>query len=69
MSQSKEIYDGFYKLIFKDEKVEVEAERRLKICFECPFKGERLGIPKCNKCGCIIKAKVRSESKCPIGKF
>ena len=66
MSQAQEIYQGFKNLIFKDEKIEVEAEKKLKICFECPFRGERFGIPKCNKCGCVISAKARSSnSKCP----
>lgn len=74
MSQTKEIFEGFLNLVFPDEKVEGIANTRLKICFECPV---RTGN-KCDKnkslngikgCGCYINAKVRSSSKCPLGKF
>ncbi len=66
MSQAQEIFSGFKNLIFKDEVIEAKAEVKLKICFECPFRKEVLGISKCSKCGCMTKAKVRSDnSTCP----
>lgn len=71
MSQIEQIWIGFKNLIFKDEKIEIEAERRLKICFECPIRSG--GI--CSKqkeyngvkgCGCSLKMKSRSGSPCPL---
>ena len=60
------MYFGFKNLIFKDEKIEIEAEKRLKICFECPFRK----VSKCSVCGCYLQAKTRGEnSKCPKQKW
>ena len=59
--ESKEIFEGFYNLIFKDEKIERVAEERLKKCFTCSYRKDN----KCGVCGCFIKAKARSGSKCP----
>ncbi len=69
-----QIYQGYKNLLFKDEKVEEFAFVRLEICKECP---ERSNYPEeiniistCNKCGCILKAKTRSEkAHCPLKKW
>jgi len=47
---------------------EEEAQRRYKICTECP---ELLKVTKqCKMCGCFMKLKVKlEESRCPIGKW
>lgn len=64
--QLDEIYQGFKNIIFKDEKIEEEAERRLQICFKCPH----VKNTKCGKCGCLLKAKTRSpKSKCPDNRW
>ena len=64
--KGKEILSGFKNLIFKDEVIEKTAEVRLKHCFECPHKKPL----RCGKCGCLLSAKIRSETtKCPIGKW
>ena len=61
-----EIFEGFKNIIFTDTKIEEEAERRLKICFDCPF----LNRTRCGKCGCFLKAKTRSpKSKCPDNRW
>lgn len=43
------------------------SNKRLEICNACEHMN-RLGV--CNKCGCLLKAKVKYEkSSCPIGKW
>lgn len=43
------------------------ASERLAICNACEHKN-MLGV--CNKCGCLLKAKVKyKKSSCPIGKW
>ncbi len=70
MSQTKEILDGFYNLIFPDNEVEEIAKKRLVICYECPIRTNN----KCDKakggCGCYLAAKTRSvNSSCPKNKW
>ena len=61
-----EIFEGFKNSIFKNEQVEKISEKRLKICFECPFRNEN----RCGKCGCFLNTKTRSlKSKCPENKW
>jgi len=51
------ISDIKYKDIFSD---------RYEICKSCEH--NKLGI--CEKCGCVLKAKTKSEdSECPVGKW
>ena len=70
MSQVEKIFQGFKNLIFKDEAIEKDAEVKLKICFECPFKKETVGIWRCGKCSCALIAKARSpQSKCPDNRW
>lgn len=59
------IYEGFKNLIFKNEEIEKQAEIKLKICFECPYRKDN----RCGKCGCFIQAKTRSSSTCPAKKW
>lgn len=68
MSSAKEIFEGWFNLILKDDKTESLSKYRLEICFNCPI---RTGN-KCDKekggCGCHLAAKTRSpSSKCPKG--
>ena len=81
----KEIYYGYKWLILSkfgywDKDIKAERDRKAKICTEaCPLRGKYLGIvPMCdmNKahegeqgCGCVIEAKLWSDSECPLGKF
>lgn len=39
--------------------------KRMEICNNCEF--NKNGI--CEKCGCILKAKTKSDSKCPLEKW
>lgn len=57
MSRLSEIYDGWKNLAFPNEKVEIEAKRRMKICVSCD---ELSDINTCKLCGCYMSAKVRS---------
>lgn len=70
MSQLEEILQGFKNLLFKDETIEAEANKRLSICYPCPVRDNM----RCSKakggCGCLLSAKIRSpKSKCPKGKW
>ncbi len=66
MNNIENIFIGFKNLIFKDEKIEAEAEKKLKICFECPNRK----VSKCGLCGCWIETKTRSpKSKCPDSRW
>lgn len=64
------IFNSFRKeLGIPNEEIENISENKLKICYSCPIRTEN----KCDKskggCGCFIKHKVRSDSKCPLNKF
>ncbi len=70
MFQIEKVFSGFKNLIFPNEEIELLAESRLKICFECPLRVDN----KCDKskggCGCYLSAKVRSpNSNCPKKKW
>lgn len=80
----EEIYVGyknllFYKLGKFDEADCIEYKRKKSICNQsCPLHSKLLGISYCNPrkefdgengCGCIIEAKLWSDSPCPLNKF
>jgi hypothetical protein len=84
MWQIVEIYNGYknllyYKLGFFQESDCVEYKDKKKVCNkDCPLYSSILGVGYCNPakthegengCGCIIEAKLWSESPCPLGKF
>ena len=73
------ITEGWYILLFKNEKVEKLAKERADICFDCEYKkkGKVLVFLKkdykhinthyCDLCKCPLSAKIRSvDSKCEI---
>lgn len=74
----KNILYGFLNLLFKTDRVEVAAKKRLKICMNCKLydiTGEGCYVkgtqPCCNQllngCGCSIAMKVRSlADSCPM---
>jgi len=72
MSKAKEIVDGLTNLVkhkvgVSNEKIESEADRRLKICYECPYGRNKI---RCTACGCFLAAKSRSpHSTCPKDKW
>lgn len=55
------------KLGIADPNVELLAKIRGEICIACPSIGEDL--LKCGECGCDVKAKIRSNDKCPLKKW
>jgi hypothetical protein len=58
-----EIVSGWKNYMFKSEKVEIIAKKRLITCLKCNFFTKN---KTCSKCGCFVPAKVRSlKSKCP----
>lgn len=66
----KNIIEGYSNLATKNnEHIERIASIRQVICDECDSNSRSL-VPYCKECGCIIKAKIRSEdSKCPLRKW
>lgn len=64
----KEIIKGVINHHFKAETP--EAKKRWDICMKCEHKKDDnvFGF-RCNKCGCILKYKVNSDSTCPVGKW
>jgi len=70
MGKLEEILSGWKNLIKKDPLVEIEAKRRAKICSDCPSARVKVGVLKCNECGCPLAAKTRSMgSECPLKKW
>ena len=64
-----QILDGFFHLVFKDEKVEEFAKRRAEVCNTCD-KISKDYVPTCTVCGCTIGAKTRAKkSECPLKKW
>lgn len=79
-----DVYTGYYNLFassfryISDEEIE-KHDNKAKLCNnECPLRGKLLGITVCdlrkehdgiNGCGCVRKAKLWSDSPCPLGKF
>lgn len=79
-----EIYIGYknlilYKLNRFEEEDTLEYKRKKKICIkDCPLQSSFCGIAYCDPtkehddergCGCIIEAKLWSDSPCPLNKF
>jgi len=83
-AKAADIINGFANLAFENPKVENLAKLRADICGRCP-KSVPIGVitevtldkrtiqvngMKCDECGCMLSAKVRSiESYCPLGKW
>lgn len=70
----KGIIEGFKNYIFKDEVVEQSAIRRLEKCHPCELRDGGVCSKKKNfdgisGCGCAIKLKARSGSRCPLNKW
>jgi len=60
------IITGWKNVIWKDEKTEQEAIRRVKICSECGSNNRNI----CMQCSCFIPAKARSmRENCPLSKW
>lgn len=82
--QILEIYIGYknlilYKLNRFEEEDTLEYKRKKNICTkDCPLQSSFCGIAYCDPtkeyddergCGCIIEAKLWSDSPCPLNKF
>ena len=80
--KAKEIFQGWFYLLFKDEKVEAIAKKRAEICYRCKHRkfGDVLIFLKsdfhsiqdyyCELCTCPLSVKIRSvDSKCDVGKW
>lgn len=76
----KQIMEGLKNTMFKNDEVEIIAEKRLAICRsnECGFYDEHgtseavvvKGSESCGNCGCNLKLKTRCLScACPINKW
>ena len=67
MSRLSEIYEGWKNFTFPNQKIEIEAKKRIEICITC----EKLKKNNtCAMCGCYMPAKVRSpKSKCKLRKW
>ena len=65
----KYIFQGwlnFFFDLFSDIKYKKEFDERMNICRQCEHKQG----PLCGVCGCVLKAKTKSEdSECPEGKW
>lgn len=68
------IAQGFLNLTFKTKEWEELANKRLKICDTCDkldLIGKNCKVPGtqpcCGACGCTLKLKTLSDSKCPKG--
>ena len=69
----------FYKLGLLEEEVVISYNQKKKLCTkDCPLKSHLFGIEYCDwrkeyngefGCGCIIEAKLFSDSPCPLNKF
>ena len=79
-----DIVKGFAYMVVKDSKIEQMATKRAEVCSMCPhakYNGKLNTIMVgdsayevkgmyCDKCGCALAAKVRSENdRCPIKKW
>ena len=62
----KQILEGAYNRVVKDDFVESVAEFRMNICKDCKYYGGKCTVtgtgPCCGACGCSLKTKVRSLS-------
>lgn len=66
----RNIGEGFLNLLksefgIADNEIEDIAEHKFKHCSIC----DRRNKNRCGVCGCLISAKIRSSSKCPLNKF
>lgn len=50
-----------------NDEIEKKAAERYFICLNCPLISE--SKTNCTKCGCLLSAKTRSDSKCPENKW
>lgn len=81
MFKIKDVLTGWKNYIDKSEVIELVAEERASICSACPFaaKEKILTFVKddfkevegliCSLCKCPLSAKIRSNSKCELGKW
>ena len=79
----KNIYNGFKNLIVSNPDILTSTQKKVEFCKNCKFKKDNVAIfkhikdeifpeiqgSKCMLCGCSLSAKLRSDSKCPIGNF
>ncbi|KAF2518257.1 hypothetical protein E0W68_09540 [Flavobacterium salilacus subsp. salilacus] len=77
----KNILSGWKNYLSKSEVTEAVAKQRAALCAACPHarQGKLLTFVKdtlkevegayCNRCGCPLSAKVRSNDICPINKW
>ncbi|NDI99559.1 hypothetical protein GWA97_10780 [Flavobacterium sp. LaA7.5] len=77
----KSILSGWKNYLSKSEVTEAVAKQRAALCAACPHarQGKLLTFVKdtlkevegayCNRCGCPLSAKVRSNDICPINKW
>lgn len=75
------ILQGWGNYLDKSEVIEAQAQFRADICSEChkAKKGKVLTFVKdnlkeiegyyCDECKCPLSAKIRSNDKCPLGKW
>lgn len=78
------IYVGYknlilYKLGMFEEEDTVEYKEKLKVCNRsCPLYAKHIGVAFCSTskeyegergCGCVLAAKLWSDSPCPLDKF
>lgn len=77
------IIHGWKNYVIKNPATELQAEKRAKICAECPHSSQLMLLEvmvrdeikeiqghQCNECGCPLSMKVRSkEESCPIDKW
>lgn len=65
---------GYKNILISNEQLEPIAKEREVICNNCEFIKEFIKIGNttvysCSLCSCPIKAKTRSNDKCPKGKW
>jgi hypothetical protein len=65
LSQASEIVEGYANLVLG--KNDYLYNQRIAICNKCPMMNKN---GTCGKCGCLLQAKLRTETgKCPVGKW
>jgi hypothetical protein len=52
---------------YPSKEIEKKALARFEVCLKCPLISE--DKYRCTKCGCVLSAKTRSNSKCPENKW
>ena len=73
----KYILSGWYYKLFKNNRIEKLASKRMQICRECPLydlNGKKCAVPGtgpcCGDCGCALSAATRSpDYSCPQNKW